>query len=83
MKNNNKFLSGLILGAAAGAAIALFFSSENGKEVLEDVKETAEELGKEIKDKIGNIDKEMKALAEKGKLIMEELENKATQTIIS
>ena len=38
MSNNKKFLGGLLLGAAAGAALAIFFSSDKGKEVVADAK---------------------------------------------
>lgn len=51
MSNNQKFLGGLILGAAAGAALALFFSSDKGKEVVENAKNKLQDLRNEL-DKI-------------------------------
>ena len=34
MGNNSKFLAGIIVGAAAGAAITLLLNTESGKKVL-------------------------------------------------
>ena len=82
MNNNQKFWSGLILGAAAGAAIALLLNTDKGKEVLADAKDTAEKMGNDLKSKLENLDKELKSLLEKGKVIAEEMENKVTETII-
>ncbi|MEO5592449.1 MAG: YtxH domain-containing protein [Chitinophagaceae bacterium] len=41
MGDNSKFLAGIIVGAAAGAAIALLLNTESGKKVLADLKATA------------------------------------------
>ncbi len=83
MNNNQKFWSGLLLGAAAGTAIALFLSSDKGKEVVADAKDAADKLVKDIKNKLEDLDKEFKSLMEKGKTIAEEVENQAAETIIS
>ena len=82
MNNNQKFWSGLIIGAAAGAAIALLLNTDKGKEVLADAKDTAEKLGNDLKLKLEKLDAELKSLVEKGKEIAEELENKVAETII-
>ena len=82
MNSNQKFLAGIFLGAAAGAAITLFLSSDKGKEVLAEAKETAEKFGEDIKTKLQNLDKEIKSVLEKGKTIAEEVENKITETIV-
>ena len=42
MSDNSKFLAGIIVGAAAGAAITLLLNTESGKKVLADLKDTAE-----------------------------------------
>jgi len=47
MGNSSKFLAGLIVGAAAGAAIALLLNTESGKKVLADLKDAA---GKTLED---------------------------------
>jgi len=82
MNSNQKFWAGIFLGAAAGAAITLFLSSDKGKEVLAEAKETAEKFGEDIKTKLQNLDKEIKSVLEKGKTIAEEVENKITETIV-
>jgi gas vesicle protein len=41
MGDNSKFLAGIIVGAAAGAAVALLLNTESGKKVLADLKEAA------------------------------------------
>jgi len=82
MNNNQKFWSGLILGAAAGAAIALLLNTDKGKEVLADAKDSAEKMGNDLKSKLEHLDKELKSLLEKGKEIASELENKVAETII-
>jgi len=48
----NKFLAGLVLGVAAGAAAALFFQSEKGKQVINDIKGAAGDAGEKIKSKV-------------------------------
>ena len=82
MNNNQKFWSGLILGAAAGAAIALLLNTDKGKEVLADAKDKAEKMGNDLKLRLENLDKELNSLVEKGKVIAEEIENKVAETII-
>jgi gas vesicle protein len=41
MSDNSKFLAGIIVGAAAGAAITLLLNTESGKKVLADLKAAA------------------------------------------
>ena len=45
MSGLNKFVAGVILGAAAGAAVALFLQTEKGKKVINDVKDAATDAG--------------------------------------
>ena len=47
MSDNSKFLAGIIVGAAAGAAITLLLNTESGKQVLADLKDAA---GKAFRD---------------------------------
>ena len=42
MSDNSKFLAGIIVGAAAGAAIALLLNTETGKQVIADLKAAAD-----------------------------------------
>ncbi|MFT3933257.1 MAG: YtxH domain-containing protein [Chitinophagaceae bacterium] len=50
MGDNSKFLAGVIVGAAAGAAIALLLNTESGKKVLSDLKDAAGKTLKDLKD---------------------------------
>ena len=77
---NQKFMAGLILGAAAGAAVALFLQTDEGKEILSNIKEAANDAGNEIKTKVQDLDEELTALIKKGKRFIEDLENKAKDT---
>ncbi|MEO5685552.1 MAG: YtxH domain-containing protein [Chitinophagaceae bacterium] len=50
MGDNSKFLAGILVGAAAGAAIALLLNTESGKKLLADVKDMAGKTLQDIKD---------------------------------
>ena len=43
MTRKEKIIAGILIGAAAGVAGALFFDTENGKKVLADIKKIAAE----------------------------------------
>jgi len=76
MTTNQKFLAGIILGAAAGTALALFFSSDKGKEVLADAKEKASELGEDIKSHLDTAEEKLNSLVQKGREFVADLEQK-------
>ena len=50
MGNNSKFLAGVVVGAAAGAAIALLLNTESGKKVLAELKDAAGKTLQDLKD---------------------------------
>ena len=77
MNTSQRFLSGIILGVAAGVAIALFAQSARGREILSDVADAAGEAGENLKTKFGDFEKQAKDLLKKGKAFIEELESKA------
>jgi gas vesicle protein len=54
MGGNSKFLAGLVVGAAAGAAIALLINSEAGKEIIADIKDAAGKAFSDLKEKVMN-----------------------------
>lgn len=64
MKKNSGGLLAFILGAAAGAVLTYFLTSDEGKEVVK----KAKEKGKDIKD-------DLNAEIEKGKSLLTELIN--------
>jgi len=73
MLGNSKFIAGLLVGAAAGAAIAILLNSEKGKEIIEDLKTAANKAGDELKDTAGRLEAELAAVVEKGKEYAESL----------
>ena len=77
MTDNQKFLAGIIIGAAAGTAIALFLQTEKGKEIMNDVKGAANSAGDTLKQKLASFDEEISSLLKKGKEFVEDLEAKA------
>ncbi len=66
--SNKKFLGGLVLGAAAGAAIALFLSSDKGKEVVAGAKTKLQDFGDELD-----------SLIKKSKVKLDEMETKISE----
>lgn len=82
MNSNQKFWAGVFLGAAAGTALTVFFTSDKGKEVIADAKEKAEKIGSDIKSKLQHLDDELKSLLKKGKDIAEDLENTAAESFV-
>ena len=59
MSGINKFIAGVVLGAAAGAAITVFLQTEKGKKVMSDVKDAAANAGEKIKSKLKEFDEEI------------------------
>ena len=73
MLGNSKFIAGLLVGAAAGAAIAILLNSEKGKEIIEDLKTAANKAGDELKGAAERLEAELSAVVEKGKEYAENL----------
>jgi gas vesicle protein len=78
MSNNQKFIAGLLLGAAAGAALVLYLNGEKGKELLSDLKEGAGKAEDGLKATFNEFDEAINNLFEKGKLLLADLEQKET-----
>ena len=57
MSNDSKLLVGLILGAAAGAAIGVLFAPNSGKETRENIKQKTNHLKDELEAKLEASDK--------------------------
>lgn len=74
MNNNQKFLAGLILGAAAGAIVALFLQSDKGKEVVSDIKDAAAKAGEKFNESMANVNEEINDLVNKGKSFAENMQ---------
>ncbi len=69
MTDNSKFLAGLLLGAAAGAAIGYLLTTDKGKEIVEEIKSAAGAAGDEVKSAL-----------EKGRKWASEFEEKASSS---
>lgn len=51
MKGSQKFLAGVLIGAAAGAVLALFLKSDKGQELLAKAKECTNDFADSLKEK--------------------------------
>ncbi|TAJ52665.1 MAG: hypothetical protein EPO58_11275 [Chitinophagaceae bacterium] len=80
MTDNQKFIAGLLLGAVAGAALALFMKTEKGQEILSEVQEGADKVQDELKEKLHEFDTAVNDLLSKGKAFISDLEQKSQQT---
>ena len=73
MKNNTGLLISLLIGAAAGAAIAIFFASDEGQELIGDAKDMYGKAEKEIRDAVANLEDKV----QQGKDLAASLEKKS------
>lgn len=88
MSTGQKFLSGIILGVAVGAAIILLSKTDKGQDLLSDLGDATDDIKDKakdkfsdakdgLKDKYSSLGKELKSLIKKGKSFIEDLEDKA------
>jgi gas vesicle protein len=77
---NQKFIAGLILGAAAGTFAAIFLQTDKGKEIISNVKDAANDAEDTLKSKLKSFDEEVSDLLKKGKEYVKDLESKAKST---
>jgi gas vesicle protein len=52
MSDNSKFFLGVLLGAAAGAAIGYLLTTDKGREILDDLKSAASSAASDVKDTV-------------------------------
>lgn len=78
MKNNQKFLTGLLIGAAAGAVVTAFLQSEKGKAFVNNAKTVVKDAAGDIKESMGNLnlDETLSKIADKGRDILSNLKKK-------
>ncbi len=87
MNTAQKFLGGILLGVAAGVAIALFANSDKGKEIISDVTDAASDAKDNLKSKYSDakdnlkgkysdLESQMKDLLKKGKAFIDDIEDK-------
>lgn len=73
MKGNSKLLIGLLIGAAAGAAISVFLSSEKGKEIIDEIKDATGKAEKDFRKAVDRFENKLS----KGKDFAMDMEKKA------
>jgi len=77
MTSGQKFLGGILLGVAAGVAIALFVNSDKGKELMNDLSDAAGDAGDKLKNKYAEYEDQVKDFIKKGKSFLKDMESKA------
>jgi len=76
MTTGQKFLGGILLGVAAGVAIALFINSDKGQALIDDVSDAASDTKDNLKSKFGDFEGQLKDLLKKGKSFIGDIEDK-------
>lgn len=77
MTDNQKFLTGVLLGVAAGVGIALLLTqTEKGKALVQDIKDETSDLKDSLASKLTEFDQSVNDLITKGKSVIDELEQK-------
>ncbi len=71
MNDKEKFLTGLILGGLAGAALTLFLNSNKGKEMVNDLKSKSDDLQEDVKEKVAEFETAMETLLDKARKVTE------------
>lgn len=72
-KDNQKLLTGLIIGAAAGSALTILLQGDNGKKLLATIKDTAKTTGEEMKEGFSSAQSSLESIFSKGKRLLEDL----------
>jgi gas vesicle protein len=79
MTSGQKFLGGILLGVAAGVAIALFINSDKGQEIISDISDATDDAADNIKSKYSDLGKQLKDLLKKGKRVLDDVEEKVSE----
>ncbi len=80
MINNNQFVAGLLLGALAGTALALYLNSDKGKQFLADVELDTENLKQEVNEHLDDVGESLQQVLSKAKKLVADLEQKLAST---
>lgn len=70
----------LIIGAVAGAAV-WFFNTKKGKEVLDSIKDTSDDLAGKIKTGLNSVKDATAGIVEKGKQYVSSANGKVQETV--
>jgi len=63
MTKNEKIIAGIIIGAAAGIAAAIFLETDKGKKLLEDLKKLASDTVDDTLKRLASLEKKIKEKA--------------------
>jgi hypothetical protein len=73
--NNSKLISALVIGAAAGVALAILANSGQGKKVIADIKDATGKAEQDLKKALSKFEDRLS----EGKEYISKLEKKATK----
>lgn len=76
MNENHKFIAGLLLGALAGTALALYLNSEKGKQLLSNIQLDAASFKSNINSGIDKVDESVQEMLLNAQNLVAELEQK-------
>lgn len=79
MANSTSFWIGLAVGAAAAASLAIFLQSDQGQDVMDDIKDAADKAQDEIKKAYGAFEDKLDSYLSKSKEVSDDVEEKATK----
>ena len=79
MDSSHKFITGLVIGAAAGAALALFLKSEKGRQLLSDISEGSDKMQNDLTIKMQEFDEMVSDFCKKGISLIDEWEQRIEQ----
>lgn len=80
MINNNQFVAGLLLGALAGTALALYLNSDKGKQFLADIELDTENLKHQVDEHLDDAGESLQQVLSKAKKLVADLEQKLAST---
>jgi gas vesicle protein len=75
--SSTKFLAGVIVGAAAGVALAMFMNSDKGQELISDLKSAAGKAGDSLKNKFNDLKDQVSDTVQKGKQFAQDMSDEA------
>ena len=73
---DNKFISGLVVGAIVGTALTIYLNSDKGKQLLADLNFDVEDIKDQMNARIEGVDESLHQLLSKAKQVVTDLEQK-------